>query len=224
MLYTMTADAGSFVVSGKPAALAVQRVLVCETADSVYHHLTLEGDESGYLLLEGDAVDDITDALKIEGDEHVGFDVTGVSVTLNVGMPCVHGEFVLVGMAATLRATRYVSLGKASYTLNGISTSLIASRLIGSGYGAFSLTGNSAALYKGITFAPVFPGQFVFRGVAAKLSWSGATAPSFETFLVKPPNSKVVNPNTGTLNHEWDVFLKNLTDRLNALNPNYLER
>lgn len=59
-------------VTEAPAADNSKRVtespLGTNITSSIHHLLLLEGDESGYLLLEGDASDLETDALELEGD------------------------------------------------------------------------------------------------------------------------------------------------------------
>jgi hypothetical protein len=65
-------NAGSGAVEERPAVRATARILEYPTGTNltnrIHHLLQLEGDESGYLLLEGDAAELESDALRLEGD------------------------------------------------------------------------------------------------------------------------------------------------------------
>jgi hypothetical protein len=63
----VTARVGEAAVADNTSRVS-EAPLGTNITSSIHHLLLLEGDESGYLLLEGDAVDLETDALELEGD------------------------------------------------------------------------------------------------------------------------------------------------------------
>lgn len=173
---TLTADAGSFTLSGQAATLQFDQTLVAAAGSftltgqaatlrrgismsAASGSFTLSGQAAttrqGYVLtaaagsfaLTGsDAARDLSMSAAAGSFTLTGQDAT---LTPSGGMPVLTAEagaFTLSGQAATLRAGRVLAFAAGSFTLTGQPATLLTAHRIAADAGAFSLTGQNATL------------------------------------------------------------------------------
>ncbi|MCA9366854.1 hypothetical protein KC887_01150 [Candidatus Kaiserbacteria bacterium] len=175
MVYTLTADAGSFTVSGQTAALLATRnlsaaaggytltgqaaaLLTSRMLTAAAGSYSLSGNDAGLLTsrlltanagsysLTGNNAGLLISRL-IAADAGA-YTLTGQDATLlqRFALAAGVGAFDLTGNAVGLLASRLLSAGAGSYTLTGNAADLLISRLLSAGGGSFTLTGNAADL------------------------------------------------------------------------------
>lgn len=135
---TLTADAGSFTLSGQDAALSFTRAVISESGS-----FTTTGQAAALLQA------------KRLASEAGTFALTGQQAALRVSrrLTAQAGTFTLTDQSATLQATRSLTTQAGSFTLTGQSAVLARVRSITAQAGSFTLTGQSAVLVRtrGIT-------------------------------------------------------------------------
>ncbi len=138
--YSLTADAGSFALTGSAAALKAGR-LVAAGAGSFALTGQTAALKAGRLLTAG------AGSLALTG--------TAAGLKAGRGMSAAGGSYTLAGADASLRADRALAAGPGSYALTGEPAALVVAHLILAGVGVYSLTGSAATLTTTAT-APTF--------------------------------------------------------------------
>lgn len=155
--YTLTADAGSYALTGTAASLEAGRSIsaaagsyaLTGTTATLAKGRTLTADPGSYAL-------------------------TGTAATLEVGrsVSAASGSYSLTGTAASLEIGRAVSAAAGSYVLSGTAVSLERGYVLSAAGGSYALTGTDATL----TYTPAGdvtmsadPGSYALTGTAATL-------------------------------------------------------
>lgn len=197
--YTLTADSGSFALTGTAASLLAGRKLTADAGS-----FTLTGTGANTLF-----------GRKLTA-EAASFALTGADAALKAGrlLSAEAGSFALTGTDATLTyepAGSYtLTADSGSFTLTGGDVGLIAARVLSAEAGSFALTGSDAALLFGrrlqadaavfslvgqdatLTYEPVSgaytltaePGAFTLTGADAALAYSGEQRERFAGFEI----------------------------------------
>lgn len=193
--YTLTADAGSFALTGVAAGLTVGRKLTAEAgsfaltgvaADLVYdsgagaYALTAD---AGSFALAGQAASLLV-GRKIAASAGA-FTLTGRAAGLLHGskLTASAGAFALTGVAADLTVGRHITAAAGAFTLSGQASGLLYGRRLTAGAGAFTLSGQAVTLNKGRTLA-VEAGAFALTGFAATLTRTRALAAGVGAFAL----------------------------------------
>ena len=134
---TLTATAGSYALSGIAATLARNRVLTAT---------------AGSYALSG-----------------VNATLTYVPVAIGYELTALAGSYALTGQAADLNRNRVLTAGAGSYTLSGVNADLTKSKLIAANAGSYTLAGVDADLSRS-KLLTANAGAYVLTGVNATLS------------------------------------------------------
>lgn len=177
--YTLTADSGSFTLTGTAATLRAARKLA--VASGTY---TFSGTDAG--LKRG---------LKIAAGSGT-YTFTGTAAALKAArkISAVSGSYSLSGTDAVLRAARKLSVSSGSYSFTGTDTTLTYTPVSGSTYtlvasaGSFVLTGTNAGLKFGHKLA-VSSGSFILTGTDVHLIYR-QTAPPITGYLRRYLNDR----------------------------------
>lgn len=164
----LSAEAGSFSVTGQPATFQITRKLTADAGS-----FTLTGNDAtlvynsgtvcSLLQENGDALlQENGDAILLESCEDGG---GGGAYTLTAGA----GSFVLTGNDVTLQVTRKLTADAGSYTITGQDTTLQYSRKLTLDAGSFTLTGLEATFNKSGALV-LETGVFVLTGNDVGLS------------------------------------------------------
>jgi hypothetical protein len=123
------------------------------------------------------------------------------------------GSFSLTGKAAIPGAARSIYPAAGSFSLTGQAAIPGAARSIYPAAGSFSLTGQALPVEAGKL--PCDVGVFTLTGQPSSL----LIYPPRDQYeqLVFPLSRRVVDPKTGMMSGEWEMFLKQLTDGYNEL-------
>jgi hypothetical protein len=169
--YTITADAGSFALSGQAAALRAARLLSAAAGS-----FTLTGGaaslEYGRVLAAG------AGSFALAGQD------AGLRAVRTLAGGA--GTFTLSGQAAGLVVARRLDATTGSYALTGADAGLAysgAAKVLAAEAGAFTLTGGAAGLFVGRRVAGG-TGVFVLAGQAATLTYSGDVPTPARTYVV----------------------------------------
>lgn len=156
--YTLTAEAGSFSISGTDASLLVGRSI--EAAAGSY---SITGTDAG--LLKGYSLN----------AEAGSYSVTGTDAALSYGraLAAEAGSFSLSGTDASLLHGRYLSAEAGSYSLTGTDATLtytpVGGYVLTAEPGSFSVSGTDASLLYGRVLSAE-SGSFAISGTAATLA------------------------------------------------------
>ena len=158
--YSITAQKGTFALTGVAAAIARNRTLTAT---------------AGSYALSGIAA---TLARNKKLTATAGsYTLSGVNATLtytpSVGytLTALAGSYALTGKAATVSRNKTLAASAGSYTLSGVNASLTKSKLITAGAGSYALSGQSALLgYLAAHKLTANAGAYVLTGVNATLS------------------------------------------------------
>ena len=145
--YTLTADSGSYTLTGQAAILKAARLIAAG---------------QGSYTLSGQAA--ILKAARLIAAAQGSYTLNGRDASLiysgsgNKTISAGQGSYALTGQAATLKATRKLAAAQGSYSLNGQSAALsysgaVASYTLTAGQGSFTLTGFDALF---TVIVPVF--------------------------------------------------------------------
>lgn len=160
--YTLTADYGSFSLSGTAATLTAQRKVTADSGSfaltgtsAVLKHNHVLAANSGSIALTGTAatltytpVGGYT--LPANGGS---FSLSGTAASLLASRKVVagSGSFTLTGTAATLSLVKLLTAGSGSFTLSGTAATFAKTNVLVAGEGAYSLVGTSATLTHGVS-------------------------------------------------------------------------
>lgn len=176
--YTLTADSGSFALTGQATGLALNRVL---SADSGSFALT--GQDAALTFNRTLAADSGSFAL-------TGQDVTP---TFNRVLSAASGSYALAGQDATLTytpisgATYTLAAASGSFALAGQGAVLLQNRSLAADSGSFALTGQDATLARGYMM-PAQSGDYSVAGQDAALIASRRLAADSEAFALTGQN------------------------------------
>jgi hypothetical protein len=155
--YTLTADAGTFTLSGTDADVLLNRLLDADAGtfslsgqdvNLLFNHLLTT--DSGSFALTGQNVDLLFNRLL--SAEPGSFSLSGVDVNLLLGrvLGADAGSFILTGTDVDLiysgGATYTLTAEPGSFSLSGTNASLLLYRLLSADAGSFSLVGQDASL------------------------------------------------------------------------------
>ena len=159
-VYTLTAGAGSFVITGQDVGLKITRRLFAE---------------AGSFTITGQDV-----SLKINRRlvaEAGSFIITGQDASLKISRRLVAeaGSFILTGQDASFRIIRRLQADAGSFTITGQDAALKISRRLVAGAGSFIITGKDATLRIVIPTANSYEGQVIAYALdmlAASTTWA----------------------------------------------------
>lgn len=184
--YTLTADSGSFTITGAAADLDADRKLVAS---------------SGTFTLTG------TDVSLIAGlslaAESGTFTLTGTAADLDADrkLTAASATFTLTGTAADLDADRKLTAASGTFTLTGTAVDLDADRKLTAASGTFTLTGTDVTLtYDAGATLTAESAAYVLTGTAVTLTY----APSLTTVVTQALWGDKVTFLAGS---EWRVTL-----------------
>jgi len=181
--FTLTADQGSFALTGQDAGLLATRLTVADVGS-----FALTGQDAGLLATRLTVADVGSFALtgqdagllaaRLTVADFGSFALNGQDATLTYGisgaytLAADHGSFLLNGQDAGLLSVRILTSDLGSFALNGQDAGLLAARLIIAAQGSLTLTGQDSGLLatRLITAAQ---GSFTLTGQSATLSYSG---------------------------------------------------
>lgn len=190
--YSLTADVGSFALTGQAAAFAVGHTVTAGSGSfslagqdagfSVGHTLSagsgsfaLTGQDAGFVqalnltieagsfsLAGQDAAFSVGHALVVES---TAFALTGQDASFSVGhtLSIEPGSFVLTGQDAGFGQSLNLTADSGAFTLTGNDAGLTQAPILGAASGSFVLTGTDAAFSVGHTLS-VGSGSFAFTG------------------------------------------------------------
>lgn len=149
--YTLTADGGTFAMTGTAANTLYGRNLAAASGSFAY-----TGTAAGFLR-----------GLRVIADSG-SFGLTGTDVSLlrDAILAALGGTFDVTGTAATLAKGRTLITESGSFSVAGTAASLLATKLLSALGGSFSVSGADAALSKGFTLSAL-GGSFSLSGTAA---------------------------------------------------------
>ncbi len=179
--YSLTADQGSFTLTGQAAGLTAARTMAAaqgsfaltgQDAGLLFGHLLTAG-QGSYSLTGQDA--SLT-ATRLLTAAQGSFSLTGQDAGLYVSraLSAGQGSYALSGQDATLTyspAGAYtITADAGSFTLTGQADGLSAARLLTAAQGSYSLTGQDASLLYGVGYTlTADAGAFSLTGQAAEL-------------------------------------------------------
>lgn len=154
--YILTADAGSFTLSGTAAALEAGRYLAAN---------------AGSYTLTGQDVTFVVD--RVLTAESGSFSLTGTDATLTYSgttytLTADPGSYTLTGTDAALEAGRLLAASPGSYTLTGQDATLTRDAVLTAASGSYTLTGTAAALNAGRKLTAE-SGSYTLSGTDASL-------------------------------------------------------
>ena len=227
--YTMTADSGSFTLTGQTVGLLASRLL-----SALNGSFTHTGQDVGLLTSRLIAAD--SGAFTLTGQDAAltvsrllaaasgAFTLAGQDVTLTYSggsgptytLAADSGAFTLSGQTAALLASRLLSAETQSFTLAGQDAGLLISRVLSAGNGSFSLTGQDAALLASRVLAAT-SGAFDLTGQNVTLVYSGIQAPAERTTTIGA-ESRIftigAESRTETIDAETRVYVVNAEDHV----------
>lgn len=200
--YTLTADAGTFALTGVAAALRAARTLTAASgtfaltgnAANLLYGRKLAAGAGSFALTGNDATFPRTYRLAAAAGAYAltgnsaglvkgfsltasagSFALTGIAAGLRraVVLSAGTGSYALSGQPASFPLTRRLAAESGSYALTGFAALLLSARTLQAGAGVYALTGNSAGLLKGYRLAAE-AGSFVLSGQPAGLNVVGS--------------------------------------------------
>ncbi|MBE9479810.1 MAG: hypothetical protein IMY80_07575 [Chloroflexi bacterium] len=174
--YTLTADQGSYTLSGQTVLPLVDRKMI---ADQGSYSLTGQATNvlRGFLVtvlqgsytLSGQAAGLLVDRLIAAAQG--SYTLTGQDADLLMGhlLTADQGSYSLTGQATNLLFGRLLSAAQGSYTLSGQDANLLIARLLTAAQGSYTLTGQDVTL----TYTPV--GGYTLVAESGSYALSGQT-------------------------------------------------
>lgn len=162
---TLTADSGSYAITGTDVSLKTGRALTAE---------------SGTYTVNGTDVS-LAVGRKLTADSGA-YSLTGTDVTLTYQpaggytLALDSGSYTLTGTAATLKASRNLTADSGAYTLTGTDVTLTRGFKITADSGTYTLTGSNVAFARTYRL-PADSGTYTLSGSPVSLSWSGEVIP-----------------------------------------------
>ncbi len=189
--YTLTADSGSFALTGQDAGLSFNRVLAADTQS-----YTLTGQDAGLAFNRTLAAESGSFSLngqdaglafnRVLGADNGSFALDGQDVTLTYTpisgatytLGAASGSFALTGQDTGLAFNRVLAAETQSYSLDGQTAGLAFNRVLTADTISYALTGQDAALtYTGNTYTlNAESGTFFVDGQDANLVYSGGSS------------------------------------------------
>jgi hypothetical protein len=194
--YPLTANAGSYSLTGGTASLKVDRSLTATAGSysvaggsaSLTASRSLSATGGSYAITGGDATLTMSSGpVAYTLDANGGaYSLTGVSASLKAdrALSGSAGTYALTGGSAVLtKAVAPVNYtldaSAGTYSLTGESAAITVARVLEAGAGAYSLTGESADMVKvGFTYYTLdaLAGDYALTGSTATLAWSGESS------------------------------------------------
>jgi hypothetical protein len=181
--YTLTAGAGSFALTGKPATLTAARKLTAGVASflltgkpaTLTAARALTAAAGSFTLTGKPATLTAGRALAASAGS---FTLTGKPATMLFGytLTAAAGSFALTGKAATLTTARKLTAAAGSFALTGKPAGLAVGRQLAAAAGSFALTGGTATL-RATRVLTAAAGSFTLTGRPATLTVAGGTPP-----------------------------------------------
>lgn len=152
--YLLTADYGSYSLTGQAANLLYGRTLLATNGS-----YTLSGQDAGLV------------STRLLACDYGSYSLSGQDAGLNRGftMTADQGSYTLTGHDSGLLATRTITAAQGSYLLSGQAAGLLATRQITAAQGSYTLSGQAANLLKS-TVITADVGSFAVNGQAASLN------------------------------------------------------
>ncbi len=220
--YTLTADAGSFTLTGQAASLLASRNLTAAAgsfslagqAAGLLANRLLTAGQGSYTLSGQDASLLVNRLLTAESGT---FTLTGQDASLLASrlLAAESGSFTLTGIDATLTynsggTTYTLTADSGSYSLTGQAASLLVSRLLTASAGAYVVTGQDASLLAGRKIA-ADAGSFTLSGQAASLLVSRILGAGTGSFTLTGQNVTLTYNSSGELQIYTANVLVNIT-------------
>lgn len=146
--YTLTADAGTYTLTGQTASLLAARILAADAgaytlagqSAGLLAHRVLSADAGSYTMTGEDVA--LLAARKLTADPGA-YNLTGTDVSLLAHriLTAGAGAFVLAGSDAALLVQRVLQAAAGSYTLTGADVGLLTARRMTAEAGSYILTG-----------------------------------------------------------------------------------
>jgi hypothetical protein len=188
---TLTADSGTYALTGTAATLKADRKLAADSGSyaitgtdvslKLGRKLTAE---SGTYTVNGTAVS-LTVGRKLTADSGT-YSLTGTDVTLTYSpaggytLALDSGSYTLTGTAATLKVARTLAADSGTYALTGTDVTLTRGFRITADSGTYTLTGSNVAFARTYCL-PADSGTYTLSGSPVSLSWSGEVIPEAPT-------------------------------------------
>jgi hypothetical protein len=153
--YDLTADAGSYAITGTAAGLVAAR--------------RLAADAGSYAITGTDA--GLAKGVRLTADAGT-FTVTGTAATLTVArrLTADSASYAVTGTAAGLNVGRRLTADGGSYALSGAEAGLIVARRVAADAGSYSVAGTDATLTKSRRL-DAEAGGYAISGADAGLAW-----------------------------------------------------
>lgn len=181
--YTLTADQGSYALTGQDVALTVPRTLAADAGSyaltgqttALFAARVLVAAQGSYSLNGNDALADYVITMG-QGS----YTLTGQDVALIVGrapLAAAQGSYALngqdIGLVYGIPGAYTLVMGQGSYTLSGQDVGLAGGRLLSMGQGNYALTGQDVTFLRPAVLAAA-AGSYSLTGQALTLSYSAA--------------------------------------------------
>ena len=199
--YTLTADSGSFALTGQDTALNFNRTLAADSGS-----FALTGQAAALTFNRALVADSGSFAL-------AGQDATP---TFSRVLSAASGSYALAGQDATLTytpisgATYTLAAASGSFALAGQDAALVFNRVLAADSGSFALTGQDATLARGYMM-PAQSGDYSVAGQDAALIASRRLAADSEAFALTGQNADLtytpITGNTYTLSASSGSFV-----------------
>lgn len=154
--YTLTADSGSYAVTGSSVSLLATRLLAALTSS-----YTTTGTGAG--LYVGRSISAGSGSYTLTGDD--------VSLLATRTLSADNGTYTVTGQDAGVLHGRYLSAESGVYTVTGQDVTTLATRLISAASGSYTLSGTDATL----TYSPI-TSDYVLTANAGSYVLSGGDA------------------------------------------------
>lgn len=180
--YTLTAESGSYALTGQTAGLLATRTVVAEQGSYALNGQTatltkgtnLVAEQGSYALSGQTVILLAAPQLVAEQGSYV---LTGQDATLTYApsgaytLTAESGGYALTGQDAALRLARFLVAAQGSYTLTGQDATFSSGKILLVGQGSYALTGQDAAFRRTYALAAGF-GSYTLTGQAATLTYS----------------------------------------------------
>jgi hypothetical protein len=201
----LTASTGSFVLTGKAAALSVSVPASAGSFALTGKDATLSRTIAGYMLAGAAGAYTLTGVAAALSRTWAliggagSFTLTGVAAALTLSRAILASPraFTLTGNAATLLTTQLLDGEAGAFALTGQDAALRAQRLLLASPAAFALTGRDAALVHGLTLASNAV-AFALNGQSAALIATRLMGEVPASFILTGQNAALVTSLLGT--------------------------
>jgi hypothetical protein len=175
-VYTLTANAGSFALTGVNASLLKSKVINAQAGS-----FTFTGNNA--TLLKSKVINAQAGSFSLTGvNANIVYTPNSTVYTLTA-LP---GSFTISGQNATLLKSKVLNCNAGSFAITGQNAFINKNRILTANAGAFAITGVNATLLKS-NVINAQPGAFVLQGNIAVINYSGFIAP------LQPPNIVSIN-------------------------------